>query len=109
MFSDLFSMIVAWPHFTLNWPSYRGYIIETYTSWVGWRNDSYRLIFNESVFHQYKMKNLIPSMLEHSRHQTGGALGMKVNGGQVGGSGFVGSSSFAGGSCFMGGSGYSGM
>jgi hypothetical protein len=108
MFSDFFSTIAARPDFTLDWPSYRGYIIETYTSWVGRRNDSYGLIFNENIFYQYKMKNLIPSMFEHLKQQTGGSFGMKAGVGQVGGSGFTGNSSSAGGGSFMGGSSYSG-
>jgi uncharacterized membrane protein YgcG len=108
MFADFFSMIAARPDFTLDWSSYRGYIIETYTSWVGQRNNSYGLIFNESIFHQYKMKNLIPSMLEHLKHQTGGSVGMKVGSGQAGGSGFAGNGGFESGGNFMGGGGYSG-
>jgi hypothetical protein len=107
MFSDFFSTIAARPDFTIDWPSYRGYVIETYTSWVGRRNDSFGLIFDESIFHQYKMKNLIPSMLEHLKHQTGGLLSIKAGSGQAGGSGFAGHGSFVGGGSFTGGGGYS--
>ncbi|KAF8814089.1 hypothetical protein BYT27DRAFT_7206355 [Phlegmacium glaucopus] len=45
MFRDFFSVIASRPDYTQDWPSYRGYIIELYTSW-------------------YKIKNLIPSLLE---------------------------------------------
>jgi hypothetical protein len=80
----------------LSWGSYRGYIIEMYTSWVGQRDDSYGLIFNKGIFHQYKMKNMIPSMLEQLKQQTGVLLGAKGGSGQGGGSSFAGSSGFVG-------------
>jgi uncharacterized membrane protein YgcG len=109
MFSDFFSTIAARPDFTLDWGSYRGYIIETYTSWVGRRNDSYGLIFNEGIFHQYKMKNLVPSMLEHLKQQTGVSLGAKGGSSQGGGSGFAGGGNLLGGGGYSGGGGYLGV
>jgi hypothetical protein len=40
MFAEFFSIIAARPDYMQDWPSYRGYIIESYTSWVGRRDDS---------------------------------------------------------------------
>ncbi|KAF8801181.1 hypothetical protein BYT27DRAFT_7310713 [Phlegmacium glaucopus] len=70
MFQEFFSVIAARPDYTQDWPSYRGYIIESYTSWIGRRDDSFGLIFDEHLFHKYKMKNLIPSLLEQLRPST---------------------------------------
>ncbi|KAF8804542.1 hypothetical protein BYT27DRAFT_7169993 [Phlegmacium glaucopus] len=67
MFSDFFSVIASRPDYTQDWPSYRGYIIEQYTSWIGRRDDSFGLIFDEHLFHKYKMKVLVPSILEQLR------------------------------------------
>ncbi|KAF8814324.1 hypothetical protein BYT27DRAFT_7036661, partial [Phlegmacium glaucopus] len=67
MFSDFFSIIASRPDYTQDWPSYRGYIIEQYTSWIGRRDDSFGLIFDEHLFHKYKMKVLVPSILEQLR------------------------------------------
>jgi hypothetical protein len=39
MFLEFFSIITARLDFTLTWPSYRAYIIETYTLWVGQQDD----------------------------------------------------------------------
>jgi hypothetical protein len=64
MFAEIFSVIAARPDYTLDWPSYRGYIIESYTSWVGRRDDSYGLIFDEHLFYKYKMSNLMPILLQ---------------------------------------------
>ena len=99
MFLEFFSAIVARPDFTLDWPSYRGYIIETYTLWVGQRDDSFGLIFDENLFYEYKMSNLCPLIVEQMKH-VGGTLSSR------GGSGLTGGSGFAGGSGFTGGSGY---
>ena len=52
----------------LDWPSYRGYIIETYTSWVGQRDDLFGLIFDESLFCKYKMNNLSPLIIKQMKH-----------------------------------------
>jgi hypothetical protein len=67
VFAEFFSTIAARPDYTQDWASYRGYIIETYTSWVGRRDDKYGLIFDEQLFHKYKMRNLVPSILEQLR------------------------------------------
>ena len=64
MFAEFFSIIAARPDYTQDWPSYRGYLIEAYTSWVGRRDDSFGIIFNEHLFYKYKMTNLVPSILE---------------------------------------------
>jgi hypothetical protein len=64
MFAEFFSIIAARPDYTLDWPSYRGYIVESYTSWVGRRDDSYGLIFDEHLFYTYKMSNIVPVLLE---------------------------------------------
>jgi hypothetical protein len=71
MFAEFFSVIAARPDYTLDWPSYRGYIIESYTSWVGRRDDSYGLIFDEHLFYKYKMSNLVPVLLEQLRQPSG--------------------------------------
>jgi hypothetical protein len=55
MFAEFFGVIVARPDYTQDWPAYRGYIIESYTSWVGRRDDSYGLIFDEQLFYKHKM------------------------------------------------------
>ena len=67
VFNEFFSTIAAHPDYTLNWPSYQGYIIETYTSWIGRHGDKYGLIFDKHLFHKYKMKNLVPTILEQLR------------------------------------------
>jgi hypothetical protein len=67
MFREFFSIIAARPDYMQDWPAYRGYIIESYTSWVGRRDDSFGLIFNEQLFYKYKMKNLLPTVLEQLR------------------------------------------
>ncbi|KAF8797646.1 hypothetical protein BYT27DRAFT_7219063 [Phlegmacium glaucopus] len=67
MFHEFFSTIASRPDFTQDWPSYRGYIIESYTSWIGRRDDSFGLIFDEHLFHKFKLKNLVPSLLEQLR------------------------------------------
>jgi len=74
-FSEFFSTIAARPDYTIDWPSYRGYIIETYASWIGRRSDEYGLIFDEQLFHKYKMRNLVPTILEQLRqpNSRGGA------------------------------------
>jgi hypothetical protein len=71
MFAEFFSVIAARPDYTLDWPSYWGYIIESYTSWVGRRDDMYGLIFREHLLHQYKMRNLVPTILEQLRQLSG--------------------------------------
>ena len=76
VFSESFSTIAAHPDYTQDWPSYRGYIIETYTSWVGRWDDNYGLFFDEQLFHKYKMKNLVPTILEQLKQSsTGSAAG----------------------------------
>ena len=55
MFAEFFSVIAARPDYTQDWPAYRGYIIESYASWVGRRDDSYGLIFDEHLFYKHKM------------------------------------------------------
>lgn len=66
-FSKFFSTIAAQPDYTIDWPSYQGYIIKTYTSWIGRQSDKYGLIFDKQLFHKYKMRNLIPTILEQLR------------------------------------------
>jgi len=79
MFAEFFSVIAAWPDYTQDWPSYRGYIIELYTSWIGQRNDLYGLIFDEQLFHKYKMRNLVPTILEQLRRSAGGSGGVDLS------------------------------
>ncbi|KAF8229606.1 hypothetical protein L208DRAFT_1401928, partial [Tricholoma matsutake] len=100
MFQEFFSVIAARLDFTLDWP-YRGYIIETYTSWVSWRDDLFGLIFNKGLFYKYKMSNFGPLIVEQMKH-----VGSMLN--NRGSSGSTGSSSFAGGNSFVGGSGFAG-
>ena len=113
MFQKFFSVITARPDFTLDWPSYRGYIIKTYTSWVSQRDDLFGLIFDESLFYKYKMNNLGPLIVKQMKH-VGSTLSNRGGSGSTGGSSFTGGnrfsggSSFAGGSSFSGGSGYAG-
>ena len=64
MFREFFSVIAARPDYTQDWPAYRGYIIKSYMSWIGRRDDSFGLIFDEQLFYKYKMKNLLPMVLE---------------------------------------------
>jgi hypothetical protein len=73
MFAEFFSVIATRPDYTLDWPSYRGYIIESYTSWVGRRDDSYGLIFDEHLFYKHKMSNLVPVLLEQLRQPASGS------------------------------------
>jgi hypothetical protein len=72
MFTEFFSIIAARPDYTRDWPSYRGYIIESYTAWVGRRDNSYGLIFNEHSFYKYKMSNLVPVLLEQLQQPPSG-------------------------------------
>ena len=67
MFQAFFSMIAARSDFTLDWESYREYMIEVYSSWIGQRDDTYGLIFNEGLFFKYKMHHLLPSVMDHLR------------------------------------------
>ena len=64
MFCKFFSIITARPDYMQDWPVYRGYIIKSYTSWIGRRDDSFGLIFDKQLFYKYKMKNLLPTVLE---------------------------------------------
>jgi hypothetical protein len=64
MFKEFFSVIAARTDYTQDWPAYRGYIIVSYMSWIGRRDDSFGLIFDEQLFYKYKMKNLLPTVLE---------------------------------------------
>lgn len=107
MFQEFFSVIAARPDFTLDWPSYRGYIIETYMSWVGRRDDSFGLIFDEGLFYKYKMSNLGPLIIEEMKH-VGSMLNNRGSSSFAGGNSFAGGSGFAGGGGFMGSSGYTG-
>jgi len=91
----------------LDWPSYRGYIIETYTSWVGQRDDLFGLIFDESLFCKYKMNNLSPLIIKQMKHM-GSTLSNRGGSSSTGGSSFTGGSGFARGGSFVGGSGYAG-
>ena len=78
MFTEFFSIIAARPDYTQDWPSYRGYIIDSYTSWVGRRDDSFGLIFDEHLFFKYKMSHLVPVLLEQLRqppNSSGGVIG----------------------------------
>ena len=75
MFTEFFSVIAARSDYTQDWPLYRDYIIEAYTSWVGRRDDSFSLIFIEPLFYKYKMRNLVPTILEQLRQSTGGGGG----------------------------------
>lgn len=88
MFMEFFSVIAARPGYTQDWPSYRGYIIQTYTSWVGRRDDQFGLVFDEHVFFQYKMDNLLPNLVDQLR-QPSTAVGTPVGnpGNTRGGSG----------------------
>lgn len=72
MFWEFFSVIAARPDYTQDWPVSRSYIIESYTSWIGRRDDSYGLIFDEHLFYKYKMRNLLPTVLEQLQQPTAG-------------------------------------
>ena len=67
MFRDFFSIIAARPDYTQDWSTYRGYIIESYTSWVGRRDDTYGLIFDEQLFYKHKMTHFMPTILAQLR------------------------------------------
>lgn len=83
MFLEFFSIIAARPDYTLDWPAYRGYIIESYTSWVGRRDDSYGLIFDEALFFKYKVTNLVPLVVDQLR-QPGPSAGARGGAGARG-------------------------
>ena len=76
MFAEFFSVIAARPDYTQDWPSYRGYIIESYMSWVGRRDDSYGLIFDEHLFYKHKMSHIVPIIMEQLR-QPLAAIGLQ--------------------------------
>ena len=65
MFHAIFSTITARLDFTLDWTSYKGYMIETYSSWIGQRDHTYGIIFNEGLFFKYKMQHLLPAVMDH--------------------------------------------
>lgn len=67
MFQDFFSVIAARLDYMQDWPVYRGYIIESYTSWIGRRDDLFSLIFDKQLFYKYKIKNLLPMVPEQLR------------------------------------------
>jgi len=90
MFQDFFSVIAARPDYTQDWPTYRGYIIESYTSWVGRRDDSLGLIFNEYLYYQHRVKNLVPTVMEQLRNPKGGNSGASGSNWGSGSSGFRG-------------------
>lgn len=75
MFAEFFSIIAARPDFTQDWASYRGYIIESYTSWVGRRDDYYGLIFDEQLFYKHKITHLVPVLMEQLRQPPAGGSG----------------------------------
>jgi hypothetical protein len=81
MFAEFFSVIAARPDYTQDWAAYRGYIIESYTSWVGRRDDSYGLIFDEQLFYKHKMTHLVPVLLEQLRQPFVGNGGTAGRGG----------------------------
>jgi hypothetical protein len=72
MFRDFFSIIAARPDYTQDWPFYQGYIIESYTLWVGRRDDSYGMFFDEHLFYKYKIPNLVPTLMEQLRQPVAG-------------------------------------
>lgn len=67
MFQEFFSVIAARPDYTLDWPVYRGYIIECYTSWVGRRDDDFGMIFDEDLCFRHKVMNLVPLVMDQLR------------------------------------------
>ena len=87
-FSEFFSTITVRPDYTLDLPLYRGYIIETYTSWVSRQGDEYGLIFNEQLFHKYKMRNLVPTILEQLKQSNSRSSGPTAIGNRGRGRGF---------------------
>ena len=64
MFLEFFSIIAVRPDYTRDWPLYRGYIIESYTSWMGRRDDMLGIIFDEQLFYQHKVANIVPVNIE---------------------------------------------
>ena len=64
MFQEFFSVIAARPDYTQDWPVYKGYIIESYTSWIGRMDNLFSMIFDEQLFYKCKMKNLLLTVLE---------------------------------------------
>lgn len=80
VFSEFFSTIAARPDYTQDWPSYRGYIIESYTPWVGRRDNNYGLVFDENLFHKYKLKNIVPTILDQLRQPAALSRGSATRG-----------------------------
>ena len=70
MFATFFSIIAGRPDFTTDWRFYRGYIIETYTSWIGRPDNTYGLVFDEHMYTNFKLKNMFPMALEHVKQQS---------------------------------------
>ena len=81
MFVEFFSIIAARPDYMQDWPSCRGYMVESYSAWVGKKNDSYGLIFNKHLFFKYKMSHLISTILKQLRQPAGSSSGMSTTGG----------------------------
>lgn len=53
MFDEFFQACMRQRDFSEDWLSYNGFIIESYTVWVGRRDDSYGLIFDEHDLTQF--------------------------------------------------------
>ena len=90
MFRDFFSIIAARSDYTQDWLFYRRYIIESYTSWVGRRDDSYGIIFDEHDFYKHRVGNLVPAIMEQLKQSAGSNSGANGNRGGSGNSGFRG-------------------
>ena len=88
MFMDFFSIIAARSDYTVDWPFYRGYIIESYTSWVRRRDNSYGLIFSENDFYKHRVGNLIPTIMEQLKQSAGNSGGASTSGFRGRGRGF---------------------
>lgn len=62
MFEEFFQACMRQSDFSEDWPSYHGFIIESYTAWVGRRDDSYGLIFDEHDLTQFRVKRVTQLM-----------------------------------------------
>ena len=73
MFAEYFRAIAARFDYTQDWPSYRGFMIESYSAWVGRSDDSYGLIFSEKFFYQYKVSHIVPTIMEQLKQPSSAA------------------------------------
>jgi hypothetical protein len=69
MFATFFTNIATRPDWTEDWMVYRGYLIDTYSSWISRSDNSFGMFFTEQAYAKYQLKTLVPNIQNIVRHQ----------------------------------------